>query len=230
MSVSSTANSLNSLVANSNAPNGSSGTSGSTDPATSIGNQFLTLLVTQLQNQDPSNPMDNSAMTTQLAQISTVTGINTLNTTMSSLAASLGSNQYMQAAGLVGHHVLLSGNQLQLANGTASGGLNLAAAADDVQVTVSDASGATVRTIDLGAQSAGVQTFTWDGKTDAGATAADGNYTFALQATQGGNTVTAPTALMAGSVTGIVLDSTGTTQVQLGALGNAPVSQIVEIN
>src|SRR6202040_3830260 len=77
-------------------------------PATdgpSIGDRFLTLLVTQLRNQDPLNPMDNAQMTSQLAQISTVTGINKLNDTLSSLSASLGSNQYLQAAGLVGHNV-----------------------------------------------------------------------------------------------------------------------------
>lgn len=228
MTVSST-NALNSLVNNSTSPTSSTTGTATTDSAASIGNQFLTLLVTQLKNQDPMNPMDNSAMTTQLAQISTVTGINTLNGTMNSLAASLGSNQYMQAAGLVGHNVLVAGNQLQLASGTASGGVNLPSAADDVVITISDASGKAVRTIDLGKESAGAQTFKWDGKTDAGASAADGAYTFAITATQGGNSITA-NPLMAGNVTGVVLDSTGTTQIQLGALGRVPVAQIVEIN
>lgn len=229
MTVSSTST-LNSLVNNSTSPtNSTTGAASSADTAASIGNQFLTLLVTQLKNQDPMNPMDNSAMTTQLAQISTVTGINTLNGTMNSLAASLGSNSYMQAAGLVGHNVLVAGTQLQLASGAASAGVNLSSAADDVVITISDASGKAVRTIDLGKESAGAQTFKWDGKTDAGASAADGAYTFAVTATQGGNSITVD-PLMAGNVTGVVLDSTGTTQIQLGSLGRVPVSQIIEIN
>ena len=194
----------------------------------SIGDRFLTLLVTQLRNQDPLNPMDNAQMTSQLAQISTVTGINKLNDTMSALSASLGSNQYVQAAGLVGHTVLVAGNKLQLA-ATAAGGFNLAAAADHVVVTISDASGRAVRQIDMGAQGAGAQAFVWDGHADSGATAVDGQYTFTVQATQGGRAVTAD-ALMSGRVDGVVLGSDGKTQLQLGRLGRVDLSQIVEIN
>src|SRR5664279_3696201 len=81
-----------------NSSSKSSATSAST--AEDIQSRFLTLLVTQLKNQDPLNPMDNSQVTTQLAQISTVSGIDNLNTTMSSLATSLGASQYLQAGSL----------------------------------------------------------------------------------------------------------------------------------
>jgi flagellar basal-body rod modification protein FlgD len=213
------------------ASNGSSDTSSAsgTSSGTDIGNQFLTLLVTQLQNQDPLNPMDNSQMTSQLAQISTVTGINTLNATMSSLAASLGSNQYMQAAGLVGHTVLAPGSKIDLTSGAGGAGFTLAQNADDVKVTVTDASGSIVRQMDLGAQNAGTQTFAWDGKTDTGTTAADGQYSFTLSATASGNTIT-PDALMSGHVDGVVLGTGGTTLLQLGALGRVDLSTVVEIN
>lgn len=198
---------------------------------TSIGDRFLTLLVTQLQNQDPLNPMDNGQMTSQLAQISTVTGINKLNDTMSALSASLGSNQYIQASGLVGHNVLAAGNKLQLAaaTGAATGGVNLASDADHVMVTINDASGRAIRQIDMGAQSAGAQTFSWDGKTDAGAVAADGQYTFTVQATEAGAAVTADT-LMSGHVDGVVLGANSTTQIQLGGLGRVDLSNVIEIN
>ena len=195
----------------------------------SIGDRFLTLLVTQLRNQDPLNPMDNSQMTSQLAQISAVTGINKLNDTMSALAASMGANQYLQSAGLVGHSVLVPGNNLLLASGAGGGGLNLATNADRVVVTISDASGNAIRRIDLGAQSAGTQSFAWDGHTDAGALAADGMYTFTVQATQGGTPVTAD-ALMSGHVDGVVAGANGTTQLQLGRLGRVDLTQIIEIN
>jgi flagellar basal-body rod modification protein FlgD len=197
--------------------------------STSIGDRFLTLLVTQLRNQDPLNPMDNAQMTSQLAQISTVTGINKLNDTMSALSASLGSNQYLQAAGLVGHTVLAPGNKLQLAASAATGGFTLAAAADHVVVTISDASGHAVRQLDLGAQASGTTGFNWDGHTDSGAAATDGQYSFTIQATEAGAAVSAD-ALMSGRVDGVVLGSSGTTQVQLGPLGRVDLSQITEIN
>jgi flagellar basal-body rod modification protein FlgD len=173
--------------------------------------------------------MDNSQMTSQLAQISTVTGVNTLNTTMSSLAASLGSNQYVQAAGLVGHTVLVPGSKLDLTAGAGGAGFTLAQNADDVKVTITDASGSIVRQLDLGAQSAGTQTFAWDGKSNTGTTAADGQYTYTLSATASGNTIT-PDALMSGHVDGVVLGTGGKTLLQLGALGRVDLSTVVEIN
>src|SRR5258708_22556591 len=118
-----------------------------TSDGPSIGDRFVELLATQLRNQDPLNPMDNAQMTSQLAQISTVTGVNKLNDTMSALSAMLGSNQYLQAAGLVGHAVLTPGNKLQLASGNAAGGIKLASPADHVVVTISDANGLAVTTI-----------------------------------------------------------------------------------
>jgi len=195
----------------------------------SIGDRFLKLLVTQLKNQDPLSPMDNAQLTSQLAQISTVTGITQLNDTMTSLSASLGSNQYLQAANLVGHNVLVPGNKLQLAGGAATGGINMSAAADSVVVSVSDASGRVVRKIDMGAQEAGPQKLSWDGKTDSGAAAAPGLYSFTVAATQGGTAVTAD-ALMSGHVDGVVVGTGGTTQVQLGQLGRADLSSIIQIN
>src|SRR5260370_35724049 len=105
---------------------------------------------------------------------------------MSALTAMLGSNQYPQAAGLAGHTVLTPGNKLQLASGNAAGGIKLASPADHVVVTISDANGLAVRKIDLGAQAAGAQTFAWDGHTDAGALAANGQYTCTVKACQSG--------------------------------------------
>jgi flagellar basal-body rod modification protein FlgD len=148
---------------------------------------------------------------------------------MTSLAASLGSNQYMQAAGLVGHNVLVPGSKIDLASGAGGAGFTLAQNADDVKVTIADASGSVVRTLDLGAQDAGTQTFSWDGKTDAGTTARDGQYTYTLSATASGNAIT-PDALMAGHVDGVVLGTGGTTLLQLGALGRVDLSTVVEIN
>ncbi len=88
-------------------------------------NRFLKLLTTQLKNQDPLNPMDNAQMTSQLAQMSTVSGIEKLNTTLGKMLDIYDSGQSMQAAGLIGKHVLVPGNTLPLAGGQALGGAML---------------------------------------------------------------------------------------------------------
>jgi flagellar basal-body rod modification protein FlgD len=224
----STVNNVASSAANAASAAASAASTASADSSADLGDRFLTLLVTQLKNQDPMNPMDNGQMTSQLAQISTVTGISKLNDTVSGLSAALGSNQYLQAAGLVGHSVLVPGNKMQLAAGEASGGFNLAQDADSVVVSVSDASGRMIKQIDLHAQGAGTQSFTWDGKTDSGAAAADGPYTFTVRASSGGNAVTADT-FISGRVDGVVVGDSGNTQLQLGRFGRVDLSQVKSI-
>lgn len=198
------------------------------DTSSDVANRFLTLLVTQLRNQDPLNPLDNAQVTSQLAQLSTVNGINKLNDTLSGLVASFGANQYLQAANLVGHDVLVPGNAMSLADGKAAGGFTLASAAEKVVVTVTDAAGTRIRQLDLGARADGAQRFEWDGKNDAGAAAKDGNYAISVTATIGGKAV-ALDPLMAGRVTGIVPGATGT-QVQVAGLGLIDLSSVKQIN
>ena len=158
--------------------------------AQSLQNQFLTLLVTQMQNQDPLNPMDNAQITSQMAQLSTVTGIDNLNTSMNSLSSTFLSTQLLQSASLIGKNVLSQGSSMTL-NGTASFGVDLPQAVDSATVTITDASGNTVRTINLGSQPAGTLPLQWDGMTNAGTQAPNGTYTFSVKATQGGNSVAA---------------------------------------
>src|SRR5438128_414166 len=105
----------------------STGTSAAGSSSDSTADRFLTLLVTQLKNQDPLNPLDNAQITSQLAQLSTVSGINQLNTTLSSLSASMDAKQYLQAANLVGHYVVADGNAMTLADKKATGAFDLAA-------------------------------------------------------------------------------------------------------
>jgi len=197
---------------------------GAAASSSDIENQFMTLLVTQLKNQDPLNPMDNAQMTSQLAQMSELQGIENLNTTMSTLAASITGSQAMQAATLVGHSVMVPGNQMQLSSGEAVAGINLSQAADSVKVTISDASGTAIHSVDLGAQAQGVIPITWDGTTDAGTAAPDGNYTFTVTATANGQAVST-TALSVGAVVGVSSGPAGTT-LNLGPLGNVSISQV----
>ena len=169
-----------------------------------IQDRFLTLLLAQLQNQDPLSPVDNAAITQQMSQISMVQGIANLNSSMTALLAS----QSSQAAGLIGHTVLTSGNGLDLSGGAAYGAAKLAGAATDVQIDVLGPSGSVVDTLALGQHGAGDLSFAWDGKNSQGTPLPDGSYTFKVRATAGGAAVSADT-FAAGRVTGVTLSSTG---------------------
>jgi flagellar basal-body rod modification protein FlgD len=187
---------------------------------------FLKLLVTQLQNQDPLNPMDNAQITSQLAQISTVTGVNNLNTTLQQLVTNDSTNQMLSATNMIGHNVLVPGSATTLNQGQAVFGVNLPGAADNVQVTIKDANGNTVHSMSLGSQPAGVLALSWDGTTDSGAAAAPGNYTFSVTATQG-STAVAATTLSSATVQGVVQTATGP-QLDLGVLGKVAVSAVAQ--
>lgn len=189
--------------------------------------QFLKLLMTQMQNQDPMNPLDNAQVTSQIAQISTVTGIQQLNDTVKALTSAMSSMQTMQTASLIGKNVLAEGNYLQLASGAGVAGYNLGADADAVTVSVYDSSGSLVYTAPQGGHSAGSYAFQWDGKTNAGGTAPDGNYSIAVSATQGGNKVDA-TALAVGQVNSVTLTSTGA-QLNVNGLGALDMSKVKQI-
>jgi flagellar basal-body rod modification protein FlgD len=199
----------------------------STATAEDAQNRFLTLLVTQLKNQDPLNPLDNAQMTSQLAQMSTVTGIEKLNTTLASLVDGLGDTQAMQASEMIGKTVLVPGSSLSLSKGAAYGGVNLASAADQVTVSILNSSGKVIQTESLGAQKAGVINFAWDGATSPGAAATDGAYTFKVEAVQGSNAVTA-TALQFGTVSALARTTSGF-QLDLGALGKFGFDDVQQV-
>jgi flagellar basal-body rod modification protein FlgD len=206
----------------------SSGKSSSDTSATGIQNQFLKLLTTQLQNQDPLNPMDNAQVTSQLAQISTVQGIQGLNTTLQTMLGNTQESQAMQAAALVGHAVLVPGSSIAAASGVTSyAGFDLKNDADKVTVTIKNSSGTVVRTLDLGSGDAGPNMFSWDGKSDNGTQAADGTYKFTVSATQAGASV-GTTALSVGKVGSVVRSGTGFT-LDVGALGTASFNDVREV-
>ena len=148
--------------------------------------RFLKLLVTQLNNQDPLNPLDNAQLTSQLAQMSTVSGIEKLNGAVQSLLAQSGSSQVLQSAALIGRTVLVPGKEVAVKDGASEKfGIDLAGAADSVKVSVKNAAGDTVRSFDLGALPPGVKMIDWDGKTGTGTTAPDGAYTLSVTAKAG---------------------------------------------
>jgi len=159
--------------------------------------RFLKLLVTQMQNQDPLNPLDNAEVTSQLAQISTVTGIDKLNDTLQLLLSGIEDSRTMEAANLIGHKVLVPGTSLSLEDNAAIAGFELPQSVDELSVTILDGSGIAVRTLELGAQSSGVNTFIWNGLTTSGTNAANGNYSFAISAKQGDREISAKSLALA---------------------------------
>jgi len=212
------------LLASLNAAS-SGGVSGTS--AADLQNNFLTLLTTQLQNQDPLNPMDNSQVTSQLAQISTVSGIDKLNTTIQQMTQSFLASQQVQASALIGHGILSPGTDLSLQNSGAAGGVQLDQAADRVTVKILGANGQVIRTLNLGSATQGVTDFTWDGLRDDGTQAPDGAYTFQVTATQGSAQVNAQ-ALALGLVQSVTLGSQGIL-LNAAGLGSVNLSDVKQI-
>ena len=169
--------------------------------------RFLKLLVTQMQNQDPLNPMDNAQVTSQMAQINTVTGITTLNTTVQGLNAQFVQLQALQGASLVGREITVKGNLMSYddASGTrvGVGAFELDASANRVKVEVVSGGGRVVDTIDMGVQTPGMHGFTWKPANGVLPTDAD-NMRFRVVASNGAASVTS-TALMRDRVESVSL-------------------------
>jgi flagellar basal-body rod modification protein FlgD len=164
--------------------------------------RFLKLLVAQLNNQDPMNPMDNAQMTSQMAQINTVSGIQQLNETMKSMAAQFTAMQELQGTAMIGHDVLVQSHTLSVDAGKAKGSVDLSGSADNVSVEILSPGGQHVDTINLGAMTAGRHAFEWDASSYTGT----GNPTFKVTATSAGKSV-ATTALARDTV--VSIGSTG---------------------
>lgn len=187
--------------------------------------RFLKLLVTQLNNQDPLNPLDNAQLTSQLAQMSTVSGIDKLNGAFQSLLAQSGSSQVLQSAALIGHTVLVPGNDLAFKQGVGVPfAVDMPGAAELVKVTITNAAGGTVRSYDLGALPQGVKTLSWDGVGDNGVPVADGAYTLNVVAAGGGAKVAA-SALTYANVVSVAQGANGVA-LDLGASRKASLSEV----
>jgi flagellar basal-body rod modification protein FlgD len=219
--------SSSSATGTSSSTSSTSSTSGTS--AADLQNTFLQLLVAQLKNQDPTNPMDSSQMTSQLAQISTVQGISQLNTSLSSLSTQLTAAQQPQAAMLIGSTVLASGNSISVASGKAGEfGVTLPSDVTDLKINVTNSAGTIVNTIDLGKQSAGTIPVSWTPTDTSGNTLADGTYTISATGTSGTGAVTA-TTLVGATVESVVTQSTGTAGLVLSNGSTVALSSVAAI-
>lgn len=207
--------------------NAMNGNKGAKSVAQDAQDRFMTLLVTQMKNQDPLNPLDNAQVTSQLAQLSTVTGIEKLNETMNSMSASFQSSQNLQAASMIGHGVVIPGNSVELKDGKSIFGFDLPQAAESVQVSIKDANGSVVRTLTSNNMSSGFNSMSWDGKTDSGTDAANGNYSFEVKATAGSEKL-AVSPFAFGLVSSVAFGSQGATLsvLNIGDVSMANVRQV----
>jgi flagellar basal-body rod modification protein FlgD len=192
---------------------------------------FLTLLLTQLQNQDPFNPMEDTEMTAQLAQYSQLEQLTNLNTNVTSMAGYIQAQNQFQTLTLIGKEVRAEANVFSVTGGQVDmkASLELGEAAK-IQAYVVDASGSQVRMYDLGQLSPGSYSLDWDGRNNNGDKVADGAYAFQVTATNtAGEVMTegiVPT--ITGKVTSVSFDEYGQPVVHLGQ-AQMSLSQVIEI-
>ncbi len=187
--------------------------------------RFLKLLVTQLQNQDPMNPVDNAQMTSQMAQISTVSGIEKLNTTVEKLNGQFVQMQAVQGAGLVGKDVLIQGDRLSVVDGVPQATFEIDTAASRVKVEVLSPAGRLVDTLNLATTAAGRHDVAWPAGKDLPDAA---SYRFRVSASSGATALTS-TSLMRDKVDA-VNTSGSTLTVELERSGRTPYNQITALD
>ncbi|OCG05303.1 flagellar hook assembly protein FlgD [Gilliamella sp. wkB112] len=202
---------------------------------------FLALLIAQMKNQDPTNPMDNSQLTSQLAQINTLAGIERLNTTLGMVSGQIDDSLSVNASNMIGKGVMVPGNKILVATSAAEGsstenetittpfGFELVRDADSVIITIQDENGNVVREVDLGAIPAGVSSFTWDGVLNDGTVAPDGSYTFTVNASNDEQKVSS-TPLAYSVVYGVINSKVNNkVLLDLGILGSISIDEVRQI-
>ncbi|MGA2955269.1 MAG: flagellar hook capping FlgD N-terminal domain-containing protein [Thermodesulfobacteriota bacterium] len=207
----------------------SSSTAASAQSITTLTQQdFMNLFVAQMQYQNPLEPMSDSDMATQLAQLNTVNALTTMNNTLNEMMTNQASQNNLQATSLIGKTIEATGNSLSIQNGVVSNGAYQLSQPGNVTIQISDSSGNLVRQINAGSQDTSMQSIGWDGKNQQGVTLPDGTYTFQVSATdQSGNAVSATTYLL-GTVNGVSFQN-GAAVYQVGG-NNINFSDILAIS
>ena len=192
---------------------------------------FLNLITTQMENQDPSHPTSSADMVTEMSQFGTLSGMQSLQASFASFASSMTDSQTLQATSLVGHQVISTGSQGALASGgSITGNIDIPASASDVAIQITDSTGAVVNTVDLGAQQPGTTPFTWDGTNSTGGTANPGLYNIKAMANIGG-TNTAMTTGIASTVSSVSVgaNGSGVTVNLAGGLPSISLNNITQV-
>jgi len=176
--------------------------------AADLSKNFLKMLTVQLQNQDPMNPMDNAAMTSQLAQLNQVDGINKLNTSVNSLVAQMQSANFMNLSSSVGKTALAEGSQVYFSGNAVGMAAKLDTPAASLKAVIRDSNSQIVNQFDFGPTPAGMADFIWDGGDDAGKQMMAGIYTLELTATDTQGKTSAPASYVGAMVASIGQEGT----------------------
>ncbi len=192
--------------------------------------EFFELMVAQLKNQDPLEPVESNQFLGQVAQFSTVTGVQNMLQAIEDLSSSFQSSQALQASTLVGREVLIPGNSAALgSDGTLRAAADLPFSTGALTANIYDSAGQLVRQLSLGGREAGLVNFTWDGFTDAGQKAGAGKYTVSVSAFADGENQ-AVGSLVAARVESVTLSKAGTgMQLNLDSVGTVDMSQVLQI-
>ena len=171
---------------------------------------FLKLLIAQIQNQDPMAPMDASTMTSQMSQLNMVSSMSNMNTSMTAMLAQMQSVNFMNQAALIGHSPVVAGNGIAF-DGTNQVvlGANAVNPLKSVVATITDASGNTINSVDLGNVNAGMTNFIWNGQDSNGNTVPAGMYYLSLSGTNADNATENPTAYVASPVASVTKGTNG---------------------
>lgn len=189
--------------------------------------EFLKLLVAQLNNQDPLSPQENGEFIAQMAQFSTVEGIGNLNTSMEEMLSSSQSTQALQASSLVGRKVIATTDKSVVdTTQTMKGSVNLTSSTSNLAVNVYNASGEKVGRVELGQQSAGQVSFMWDGKDASGNVLPPGTYKFEAQASVDGTNIAMSTNLPANVDSVTLGQNGGEMTLNLAGIGAMPLSSV----
>lgn len=190
---------------------------------------FLKLMTAQLQNQDPFAPVDNTQMVAQMAQFSSLSGITEMNSTLKAISDKLGATSANDALAYVGKTVLTEGDvAFGRTDGGIAGAVELDSDATDLKVSIQDANGNVLKTLNLGASTKGTTSFDWDGKTDAGADAGAGPFKIVATASASGKAVTSRTLVWA-PVTSVSNPGSGTPILNVAGVGPVDLSAIRQI-
>ncbi len=189
---------------------------------------FLKLLMTQLQNQDPMEPMDNGEFMGQMAQFSTVQGVTEMGESIDGLVSIYQGQQMSANASMIGKKALVDGNWAQLEGGKLAGAIDLTTAANDLRVDVKSETGELMASIGLGSKMAGVQEFSWDGIKQDGTTAPEGNYYLSASAVRDGQS-TVPAMQVYGTVNSVQMKG-GEVTLNVSGQGNVSFNSVKRIS
>ena len=193
-------------------------------------NEFMKLMIAQMENQNPLDPQDNGAFISQLAEFSSLEEMQGISASVNNFTNQFKSSQALQASAMVGRSVLVPASSSPLSNGgTISGMVDLQESTGALGISIFNGSGELVNQFNLGQQAAGGVPFVWDGTNSKGEQMPFDTYTIKAQANQGGENKQLSTLLSA-NVNSVSIGQSGGISLNLSGMGTIPLEQVREIN